>query len=310
MRRTAPSMARAIALYSQVIGRDSAYAPAWARLAGTAQIAYVRAYSIPGISRDSLLALAVAASARAVELEPEDAGSWLVKGRVAGLVDPADNGPALFAFRKALALDSTDADAWFELGFAEQHRLNDSAALAAWTRSAELAPNDIQTLSFLGQHYLWNNEYELGLQWTDSAIKLDPTYQVGRNIAALLNIALGNPLDALRHLDVVRRLTTDREQVNPLAMIAIAQAALGDRAKARETIEIAKRLFDMEKPAVHEAAYLGAALAAAGDTIGAVRLLKAYTPRGDLHFQLHLKRDPSLRWLRGSWGKDLLTRSD
>jgi hypothetical protein len=25
-----------------------------------------------------------------------------------------------------------------------------------------------------------------------------------------------------------------------------------------------------------------------------------------LHFQLHMKRDPGLRWLRGKWGEGLL----
>ena len=308
LRRTAPSMARAIGLYSQVIGRDSTYAPAWARLAGTAQLAHARAYDIPGIPRDSLIALAVAASSRAIELDPDNAESWLVKARVSRLVDPVDNGPPLFAIRKSLSLDSTDANAWYDLGLVEQESLHDSAARVAWLRSAELNPNDMQTMAFMGQHHLWNDQYEEALKWADSAIKLDPTYQVGRNTTGMIEIALGRPLNALRHFDVVMKLTSGREQVNPLAMMAIAQAALGDRAKARESIRIANGLFDTSKPASHEAVYLGAALAAIGDTAGAVRLMKAYEPRGDLHYQLHLKRDPPLRWLRGSWGKDLVTR--
>ncbi|MEO5579669.1 MAG: hypothetical protein ABIR58_03355 [Gemmatimonadaceae bacterium] len=57
---------------------------------------------------------------------------------------------------------------------------------------------------------------------------------------------------------------------------------------------------------MHEAAYMGAALAAVGDTAGAVRMMNSYQPREDMHFQLHLKRDPRLRWLDGKWGKDLL----
>ena len=306
MRRTASSMARAIGLYSQVIGRDSTYAPAWARLAGTAQISYVRGYSIPGIPRDSLLALAVGAAARAIELGPDDAAAWLAKGRVSRLIDPVDNGPVLFAIRKSVTIDSTDATAWFDLGLAEQESLNDSAARAAWLRSAELNPGDVQTLAFIALHYLWNDDYERGLKWADSAIKLDPTYQVSRIASGQLNVALGRPLEALRHLDVVLRLAVGREKVNALSVMAKAQAALGDRGKARETVAIATGLFDMGKPVVHEAAFGGAALAAIGDTAAAVRLMKTYSPRGDLHYQLHLKRDPDLRWLKGSWGKDLL----
>ena len=102
------------------------------------------------------------------------------------------------------------------------------------------------------------------------------------------------------------KLTNGREQVTPLALMAIAEAALGDRAKARESIKIARGLFDMNKAAVHEAAYIGAALAAVGDTVEAIRVLKAYSPRGDVHYQLHLKRDPALHWLDGPWGKGLV----
>jgi tRNA A-37 threonylcarbamoyl transferase component Bud32/tetratricopeptide (TPR) repeat protein len=306
LRRTAPSLARAIGLYSQVLARDSVYAPAWARLALTAEIAYVRAFDIPGISRDSLLRLTVAASERAIEVGPDKAASWLAKGRASRLVDPTDNGPAIFAIRKSLALDSTNSDAWHALALAEQENLHDSVAIDAWLRGAEVNPGDIQTLSFIGLHYMWNNQYDEGMKWADSTIKLDPTYQIGRSTAGQIAVAAGKPLDALRHYDVLMKLTNGREQVTPLALMAIAEAALGDRAKARESIKIAKGLFDMKKPAVHEAAYVGAALAAVGDTVEAVQVLKAYSPRTDLHFQLHLKRDPALHWLDGPWGKGLV----
>jgi tetratricopeptide (TPR) repeat protein len=306
MRRTAASLTRAIGLYSQVLARDSVYAPAWARLATTAQIAYIRAFDIPGISRDSLLRLGVAAGERAIELDPDNATSWLAKGRVSKLVDPLDHGPALFAIRKSLSIDSTDPGAWHELALMEQEELHDSVARHAWLRAAELDPNDMQTLSFIGLHYMWNDEDEEGLKWADSSIKLDPTYQIGRTAAGQIAVAAGKPLDAIRHYDVVMKLTNGREQVTPLALMAIAEAALGDRAKARESINIAKGLFDMKKPAVHEAAYVGAALAAVGDTTEALQVLKAYTPRADLHYQLHLKRDPALRWVASRYAKELL----
>ena len=305
-RRTAASLARAIGLYSQVLARDSVYAPAWARLAGTAEIAYVRAFTIPGISRDSLLRLTVAASERAIEFGPDQALSWLAKGRASRLVDPLDNRPGILAIRKSLALDSTDEIAWHTLALMEQENLHDSVAIDAWLRAAKLNPGDMQTLSFIGLHYMWNGEYKEGMKWADSAIKLDPTYQIGRTSAGQIAVAAGRPLDAINHYDVVMKLTNGREQVTPLALMAIAEAALGDRAKARESINIAKGLFDMKKPAVHEAAYLGAALAAAGDTVEALKLLKAYTPRADLHYQLHLKRDPALRWVASRYAKELL----
>jgi tetratricopeptide (TPR) repeat protein len=308
MRRTAPSLARAIALYSQVLARDSVYAPAWARLASSAQTAYIRAFEIPGISLDSLLHLGITASERAIELDPDNAMSWLAKGRMSKLVDPVDHAPALFAIRKSLSIDSTNGGAWHELALMEQEALHDSVALDAWQHSAQLDPGDMQTLSFMGLHYMWTNHPEEGLKWADSAIRLDPAYQVGRTAAGQIAVAAGKPLDAIRHYDIVMKLTNGREQVTPLALMAIAEAALGDRAKARESIKIAKGLYDAKNPAVHEAAYLGAALAGVGDTVEAVRVLRSYRPIADLHYQLHLKRDPALAWLKGSWGRDLLKK--
>jgi serine/threonine protein kinase len=308
MRRTASSLTRAIALYSQVLARDSAYAPAWARLASSAQIAYIRAFEIPGISRDSLLRLGVTASERAIELDPDNAGSWLAKGRMSKLVDQVDHEPALFAIRKSLSIDSTDGGAWHELALMEQENLHDSIAGDAWRRSIRLDPNDMQSLAFFALHYMWNKDYTEALKWADSSIKLDPTYQIGRTAAGQIAVAAGKPLDALRHYDVVMKLTNGREQVTPLALMAIAEAALGDRGKARESIRIARGLYDAKNPAVHEAAYLGAALAAVGDTIEGVRVLKSYRPISDVHYQLHLKRDPALSWVRGRWDTGLLTR--
>jgi hypothetical protein len=81
---------------------------------------------------------------------------------------------------------------------------------------------------------------------------------------------------------------------------------MGDTAKARENLAHAERLIDRKRPTLHECVYLAGTIAALGDTAGAVKLLSAYEPRGDLHFQLHLKRDPPLRWLDGKWGKGLL----
>jgi hypothetical protein len=69
----------------------------------------------------------------------------------------------------------------------------------------------------------------------------------------------------------------------------------------------AKALIDTLHPVKHEATYFGAALAVMGDTAAAIRIMKAYQPREDIHFQLHLKRDPDLRWIKGSrWEKELL----
>jgi tRNA A-37 threonylcarbamoyl transferase component Bud32/tetratricopeptide (TPR) repeat protein len=305
-RRTVAGTTRAITLYTQALARDSMSARGWAELARAASFATIWTLAIPGIDRDSLLSIAVHSSDRAVELDPDDAVSWLVKGRASRLVDPSDLTAALFDLRKSVALDSTNADAWYELGTIYQELLDDENAVAAWKRAANLNPTDQQTLSFLGFHYLWTGQYQNGLSWTDSAVKLDPTFITARESSAQLALALGRPLDAKRHYEAQLLLTSGRQQGTIFGMLAIALLNSGDTTGAKEYLARAKRVANLRNPNRHEAAWIGAALAAAGDTAAAVRLLESYQPRTDLHYQLHMKRDPGLGWLRSHWGKNLL----
>ncbi|HUR00381.1 MAG TPA: hypothetical protein VM166_13075, partial [Gemmatimonadaceae bacterium] len=248
-----------------------------------------------------------AASERAVVLAPNDPVTWLVKGRSAFLMDPTNNTPRLFGIRKALALDATYVPAWFELGVVEEERFNSGAALAAFQRAADLDSSDLQTLSFIGLHYLWNNEYDNGLKWADSAVNLDPTYALAHDAAGQLALALGKTRDAQRQFEIQVKVSSGRERGIAFASAARAYAVEGATKKARANIDSAMAYADAAHPTKHEAAYIGSALAAMGDTAGAVRIMKAYDPREDMHFQLHLKRDPGLRWIKGSrWAKDLL----
>jgi tetratricopeptide (TPR) repeat protein len=305
-RRTSAGSARAIALLTEAIGRDPKFGAAWAELARSTNFAYQRAFEIPGISRDSLRALSVSASDRAVELNPDDPVSWLVKERVSRLVDPVDYAPAIFALRKSLAMDSTNADAWFDRGNMSQNMLDDAGALAAWQRAATLNPTDVQTLSFIGLHYLWNGEYARALPWIDSAVALDPTFVLAREAAGQIAMELDRPADGARHYEAAIQVTHGREQAAPYAELARAMVRMGDTVRSRENLAHARGLIDRKSPTLHECVYIAATLAALGDTAGAVKLLSAYEPRGDLHFQLHLKRDPPLHWLSGKWGKGLL----
>jgi serine/threonine protein kinase len=306
-RRTGDGWAQAISLYSQAIARDSSFSLAWANLARTVTFAYARASGVPGISQDSLVAIAQRASEKALVLAPDDPVTWVVKSRVSRMMDATDNSPRLFQLRKAIALDSTYVAAWFELGLVTQEQFDDSATLAAWTRAAQLDPANTEVLSFLALHYLWTGEYEKGTKWADSAVNLDPTYALARDATGQLAIELGRLSEARRQFEVQARLNKGREQGNSYAMLTRIYAKEGNMARAREQLSHAFQLIDSVYPNRHEAPYIAAALAAMRDTLGAVRFIQKYQPREDLHFQLHLKRDPGLRWIKGSrWEKDLL----
>ena len=306
-RRTGDGWAQAIDLYSRAIQRDSSFALAWANLARTVTFASARASGVPGFSDDSLVAIARRASEKAIVLAPDDPVTWVVKSRVSRMMDPTDNLPRLFQLRKAIALDSTYAAAWFELGLVTEEQLDDSAALAAFARAAQLDPSNTEVLSFLGLHYVWTGEYEKGMKWGDSAVNLDPTYALARDATGQLALELGRLSESQRQFEIQARLNKGREVGNSYAMLARVYALEGNVGRAHDYLNRAYQIIDSVRPNRHEAAWMATALAAMHDTLGAVHFMQKYEPREDMHFQLHLKRDPGLRWIKGSrWEKDLL----
>ena len=308
MRRTFADYQRAFDLFSQAIARDSNFARAWAGLARDEQLAQVRGFAIRGLPGDSLVALAVQASRRAVDLDPDDPESWLAAARVAGMVDPSGRSGMITALRRALALDSTStesSEAWFELGLAHQEMLKDSLAEREWLRAVAVDPTNTQALSFLAGHYRWIGEPERGAIYADSAVALDPVFVLAREAAWQIAAARGRWDEVERHASALQRSAIGQPQEFAIAGLVRARLGRGDSAGARAVLRQAVAVFDSTRPTVHQATYIGASLAALGDTASAVRWLKAFQPREDLHFQLHVKRDDGLRWTAGHWGEGI-----
>jgi len=305
-RRTLEGAVAAMNLFERAIAADSEFSLAWAATARTAQFASIRNWTISGRPADSLLAFAVRASRRALELDSSSAEAWTVAGKVAGTVDLEDRAATINALGHAIALDSTYAEAWFELGLAHEEALHPTEAERAWLRAASLSPTNVQVLAFLAYHYLWYDDYASGTRWADSAVAVDPTYFLARDAAAFLALATGRADVAIRHGEAEQR-TRGHEPPLPYCLIAAALARSGESGDARRYALQAESLANSTRPSKHEAVYLAIAWSAIGDTARAIRWLSAYAPRADLHFQLHVKRDPELRWIATA-RPSLLTR--
>ncbi len=108
-RRTEKSVREAVGAYEQAIARDSAFAPAWARLG------IARAYQITwsgwdaGVPRDSLPALGKAAVRRAVSLDSLFGEAWLAEALLAAHAD-GNYRAARVGFERAIRLDSLNAE--------------------------------------------------------------------------------------------------------------------------------------------------------------------------------------------------------
>jgi serine/threonine-protein kinase len=80
--RTQRTLVEGLALINEAIRLDSGYAAAWAARANAFLWARQWEFQVPGVSRDSLLAVALEASERALDLDSLDANAWLVSANV------------------------------------------------------------------------------------------------------------------------------------------------------------------------------------------------------------------------------------
>ena len=287
----------AIAAFSAAIRRDSTYGAAWAGLAKAYMRSYERAFTIPGVSRDSMLRVAVVAVVaveRAHALMPDDADTWLTQAIVSRNVDPTDRTSMLRAARRAIALDSTRAAAWHVLAMALMETNDVENALRAWRRSVAADPTYTQALGFLGIAHLWRRAYDSAIVWTDSAIALDANYLLGWSYVGQIETERGNLARAAAGYAAATRLATDVERVSNMAGTVLVEARAGRRERARGMLRTVDSLAAHYQPApLHLAVFVAQAHAALGDVDGTMRWLGSYAPSGDLHFQLHLRCDPT-----------------
>jgi len=296
--RNASNMTEALSQFSGAIERDSNFALAWAGLARAAQMAVQRGFTVPGRSPDSLIALALAASQRAVTLDSSASEVWLVRARVMESVEPTSRTAVLNDLRRAAAVDPTNGEVWFALGRVREEVLDSAGARVAYNKAFALEPKRLDLLAWLALHFLWSGQPAVGIKWADSALAIDPTYELARNAAVQLAMELRDWRLAEQHLLALQRVAQGPDRVVPLAHSARLAALRGNDATARRAAAAAEALADSTALTSHQAVFLGQAFSAAGDTARAHRWLTAFSPRGDVHFQLHLHREPALAWLR------------
>ena len=284
----------AIAAFSAALRRDSTYGEAWAGLAKSFVRSYERAFRIPGMSPDSMLRLAVVAVERAQAVGRDNADTWLTQAIVSRHIDPTDRTLTLRAARRAVALDSTSAVAWHVLAMALMETGDVGGALTAWRRSVAADPTYTQGLGFLGIAHMWRRAYDSAIVWTDSAIAVDANYLLGWSYVGQVETERGNLARASAGYAAATRLASDVERVNNRAGSALVEARAGRRDRARGMLRELDSLASLyQPPPVHLAVFMAQAYAAIDNADAAMRWLGRHTPSGDLHFQLHLRCDPT-----------------
>src|SRR5262249_23530725 len=124
---------------------------------------------------------------------------------------------------------------------------------------------------------------------------VDPSFQLVRLAAGQADVERGDFAHARAAYEAAERLSTDAEVVNSLAGMALAAARAGTPRDTRRLMERAESLATGYTPTpLHTVVALAEAYAALGQADRAIGWLERYDPTGDLHYQLHLRCDPTL----------------
>ncbi|HEX6643056.1 MAG TPA: hypothetical protein VF037_00145, partial [Gemmatimonadales bacterium] len=208
-------------------------------------------------------------------------------------LDPTDFRLALAAARRAIALDSSYAPAWHALAVSLTDSGDLTRGLEAWHRATAVDPSYGEALAFLSLGYYWRRNYDSAAFWADSAVAADPSYILGRTTAGQVAIERGERARARAAFDAAQRISSGIEIVNSMLGAALAEARGGNRGEAEQLLLAADSLMvEFQPPAAHTAVYLAHLLGALGRTDEAIAAVAGYQPRGDLHFQMHLRCDP------------------
>jgi tetratricopeptide (TPR) repeat protein/tRNA A-37 threonylcarbamoyl transferase component Bud32 len=299
-RRSATATARGIELYQKAIERDSGFADAWAGLAKAIQFSINWRYPVPNIPKDSLVPLMVRASDRALEADSNSTEAWMARAVVLRELDRTTGRDRLDALMHVLRIDSANADVWYAISGAWQDSLENRRAIAALRRAVRLNPRHASALGFLGLNYIWLRQNDSALIWADSAKKVDPTAIWARQARGLALLLRGNMAESEIEFDAATRLGRGSDQIMGWAGLAEIYTKRGDRHAADTIIGHAIALADTTHPTVHDAVYLAWGFTATDQKERALRLLERYEPRKDVHFQLHLQRDPAFDPLRSN----------
>jgi tetratricopeptide (TPR) repeat protein len=181
---------------------------------------------------------------RAIQLRPNYWGSYNTLGGYYYRLGRFDDAAAMFQQVVALAPDYYRAYSSLGAVFFKQDRIGD--AIDSFQKSIAIKPN-YAAASNLGTLYFFEGDYQRAVSAFRQALAVDRSkYQVWQNIAAALEWA-GEPQEAATSYRRARDLVLEQLAVNPRdpglhVLLAVEEAFLGDKVKARASLDEAIRL--------------------------------------------------------------------
>ena len=263
-RRGARALQQAVVLFRQAAARDARYARAQASLAMALAV-------LPAYVQDSTAALvtsAIAAAERAIAMDSTIAESYAALGYANTLRGELDRAEA--SFRRALALDSTVASTWGWYGLLA-NRLGDyRAAHQRIARALELEPASLIARAWEAQVLMHERRFAAADSVAGAAIALDSTFMLAWEWRANALLGLGRAPEAVALLERQAGTLPSGRPQEVHCLLAYAYAVAGRAAEARATLDHIRARSGGRLPATGAVA---AALEELGDHESAVALL-------------------------------------
>jgi len=185
---------------------------------------------------------------------------------------------AVEAGRRAVKLDETHADAWFDLGVAEARLENWTESIEAYSKAIELDPDNAKALNNLANVYFRQGRDDVAEQWYARALDVDPDYLLATFhhgwVLRQLN-RLGESENAFRHC-LELPAPGEREQrthLDCLFYLGSIRFRQGDYAEAARIMEQVLRAWPAHAEARH---FLGLSYRQLGRYDDAVRELELH----------------------------------
>lgn len=235
--RTPPTTRRAIEYFQRATTLDPDYALAWSGLAS--------AYVASPINGDSdplnVRPRARAAVAQAVRLGPNLAEAQFALGAENWLLE-WDWPAAEAAFRRAVALDSSNAMAHVTLGHVLSQMGRHADAQPLMRRARELDPLYAMPYAMSSQVAFQRGDYPLALEHAGEAIALDPEFWIGHMMRAQVFEQQGHNDRALEELTAAARFSGSNSKALSLRGYVLAKVGRANEARAlMATLETVSR---------------------------------------------------------------------
>ena len=275
--RTPVLVRQAIAEYEAATKLDPALLQAWAKMSVAYGVLVQRGWTPDGRPPDdSLSRRSVDAAARALALDSLSSDAWMAAGYAAMVRDPLAWTGAEAGFRRAVALNPRNAEAWHQLGDLLGVAGRRSEAVAAYRAAIAAEPDRPVTVLSLAA----GASPREGIAACDSVLADDPASPNAYIIRALDRLRLGDTAGARADRASLERTIPLGEEFGARAQAALVTFAIGDTADASRRAHAI--LADLPASgAVHPriAGLVAGVLYDVGDREAALALLER-SPRG------------------------------